>query len=370
MIHEMTKIKKTVSAFFTFCVLSIACLIGLSLKLQVGLSSSNGDWPMFHHDLSHSGYSTSAAPNNNEILWNYTTITRSGTYGHTVRGVFSSPAVADGKVYVGSHDDNVYCLNASTGAKIWNYTTGDNVISSPAVVDGNVYVGSDDGKVYCFSMHAALTPPEVQVGVKAGDWIKIDYTIAGAPSGTPLPEWLKMEFLSVEGTSATIRVTMHMSDGTEQSDTLSVDVVAGGGTFDTLFGFVIPANCTTGDSITMGGDGFTFNVTIEGETTRTYAGASRTVVYTSFSQYGTDLTYYWDKQTGVMVEASAISGTITGTAKATETNIWQAAPSGLPIEPTVLYALIVVIIAIVVAVAFFTIRKKKKTPEEVESPQS
>jgi len=62
--------------------------------------------------------------------------------------VWSSPAVADGKVFVGSYDGKVYCLNASDGALIWNYTTGD-VFSSPAVVDGKVYVGSYDGKVYC-----------------------------------------------------------------------------------------------------------------------------------------------------------------------------------------------------------------------------
>jgi parallel beta-helix repeat protein len=159
------------------------------------------------------------------------------------------------------------------------------------------------------------------VGVKAGDWIKCTYTISGWPSGTPYPEWLKVEFLSVEGTNATIRVTMRMSDGTEQSDTMTLDVAAGGGTFQGLSGFVIPANCTTGDSIYMTGYG---NVTIAGETTGTYAGASRTVVYASFSQYGTQLTYYWDKQTGVMVEASVVSGSVTATAKATETNMWQA----------------------------------------------
>ena len=36
----------------------------------------------------------------------------------------SSPAVANGVVYVGSEDNNVYALNASTGAKLWSYATG------------------------------------------------------------------------------------------------------------------------------------------------------------------------------------------------------------------------------------------------------
>ena len=65
----------------------------------------------------------------------------------------SGPAVANGVVYFGSDDDNVYALNAVTGAKLWSYTTGSAVqTSSPAVVNGMVYVGSNDGKVYAFGL--------------------------------------------------------------------------------------------------------------------------------------------------------------------------------------------------------------------------
>ena len=170
------------------------------------------------------------------------------------------------------------------------------------------------------TVSTAPTPPEVQVGVKAGDWIKLEYTVSGWPAGQPYPEWLKIEFLSVEGTNATVRVTMHMSDGTEQNDTVPI-TIGGGGEALGLSGLVIPANLTVGDSVYISGYG---NVTLAGETTRSYAGASRTVVYASFSQYGTQLTYYWDKQTGVMVEASTTSDSVTATAKATETNMWQA----------------------------------------------
>jgi outer membrane protein assembly factor BamB len=76
--------------------------------------------------------------NNGTKLWNYT----------TGGPVFSSPAVVNGVVYVGSYDYNLYALNATTGAKLWNYTTGDYVWSSPAVVNGVVYAGSNDNNVY------------------------------------------------------------------------------------------------------------------------------------------------------------------------------------------------------------------------------
>jgi len=206
-------------------------------------------------------------------------------------------------------------------------------------------------------------PPEV--GVKAGDWIKCDYSIIGWPSGTPRPEWLKVEIQGVDGTTATVRVTMRMSDGTEQSDTVDVDVVTGGGTFDTLFGFLIPADCSTGDSIIMGGDGLTFNVTIDGEATRTYAGASRTVFHSSFSQYGTQLTYYWDKETGILVEASTSGGGVTAIAKVSETNMWEAAPFWMEWW----FYVIVAVAVVALAGAVYVIRRRKAPTTPIPSPE-
>jgi outer membrane protein assembly factor BamB len=71
--------------------------------------------------------------------------------------VDSSPAVVNGTVYVGSDDNNVYAINAATGAKVWGFTTGDEALSSPAVVNGTVYVGSFDSNVYAIGNAAAAT---------------------------------------------------------------------------------------------------------------------------------------------------------------------------------------------------------------------
>jgi parallel beta-helix repeat protein len=154
-------------------------------------------WSMFHHDPAHTGYTESPAPNTNQLRWNYTAggwvesspavadgkvyvgsgdnktycldaVTGALVWNYTTGGwVFSSPAVADGKVYVGSDDGRVYCLDAVTGAQVWNYTTGDHVRSSPAVVAGKVYVGSDDGKVYCLD---AVTGAQVW-NYTTGGWV-------------------------------------------------------------------------------------------------------------------------------------------------------------------------------------------------------
>jgi len=196
-------------------------------------------------------------------------------------------------------------------------------------------------------------PPEVQVGVKAGDWIKLDFTFSDTPPDALLPQWMKLEFLSVDGTAVTARVTMYMLDETENSDNITVDVAAGGGFFRGpsgvlrgLSGFVIPANSKTGDQIKMGRYGDD-NVTIAGENSRTYAGGDRTVIYASFSHYGTPLTYYWDKQTGALVEAYMVSGGMTETVRATETNMWQAGP---PEEAPTRWPLIIGIIIVVAVI--------------------
>jgi outer membrane protein assembly factor BamB len=67
----------------------------------------------------------------------------------TGNAVNSSPAVANGIVYIGSEDRNFYALNAMTGARVWTFTTGDFVVSSSAAVAyGTVFFGSADHRVY------------------------------------------------------------------------------------------------------------------------------------------------------------------------------------------------------------------------------
>src|SRR5579863_1313337 len=75
------------------------------------------------------------------LLWKYA----------TANGVYSSPAVANGVVYFGSQDSNFYALNATTGALLWKYTTGSAVLCSPTVANGVVYVGSYDNSLYALN---------------------------------------------------------------------------------------------------------------------------------------------------------------------------------------------------------------------------
>jgi outer membrane protein assembly factor BamB len=99
-------------------------------------------WPMWRHDPAHSAIGQSG-PANLTLRWKYT----------TNGAVTSSPSIVDGRVYVGSQDKNIYCLDARLGSFIWNFSTNSRLESSPAVVDGKVYVGPDDGNVYCLDAY-------------------------------------------------------------------------------------------------------------------------------------------------------------------------------------------------------------------------
>jgi outer membrane protein assembly factor BamB len=60
----------------------------------------------------------------------------------------SSPAVANGKVFFGSGDGNVYAADTQTGVLQWKFATKDVVHASPAVVGNTVYIGSWDSYLY------------------------------------------------------------------------------------------------------------------------------------------------------------------------------------------------------------------------------
>jgi outer membrane protein assembly factor BamB len=117
------------------------------LQIVEAKSVDSTDWPMFRHDLSHSGVTNSSTQANSaHLLWSYP----------TSASVLSSPAIVDGLVFFGCKDCYIYCVNASTGDLVWRFPTGHEVNSSPAVYDGKVYVGCDDGWVYCMNISSGM----------------------------------------------------------------------------------------------------------------------------------------------------------------------------------------------------------------------
>jgi len=96
---------------------------------------------MFRGNPAHTGVYLSPAPHLTDTKWTFKTGGK----------VMSTPAVADGVVYVGSNDGNLYALSANDGALAWKFAARLAVSSSPAVAAGLVYVSSVDGNIYAVS---------------------------------------------------------------------------------------------------------------------------------------------------------------------------------------------------------------------------
>lgn len=143
-------------------------------------TSANDDWPMFHHDPQHTGYSTALAPSSSHVLWKHAT-------NHM--NDLPSPIVANDKLYMvitNLSKNNepffqaktpidisknpfeqpcmipgkslLYCLDAGNGTEQWKISL-DTIMceSTPAFADNKIFIGGDDA-LYCYD---ALTGTKI-----------------------------------------------------------------------------------------------------------------------------------------------------------------------------------------------------------------
>ncbi|MCW3997808.1 MAG: PQQ-binding-like beta-propeller repeat protein [Candidatus Bathyarchaeota archaeon] len=128
-------------------------------------------WPMYRYDPVHSATGQSG-PTTLSLLWNFT----------TQGAVVSSPSLADSRVYFGSQDKYVYCLNARTGKLFWKFQTNGRIKSSPAVVDGKVFIGPDDGYIYCLDAYTG----QLIWSTYAGGPIQVTFAAAVVLRSSPI----------------------------------------------------------------------------------------------------------------------------------------------------------------------------------------
>ena len=103
-------------------------------------------WPTYHHDEQNTGYSTSTAPNTNNILWDF-------NISENDNGYVNNPILCNGKLYFTSTTNRIYCLDSSKGKMIWDKTIGNitnyYVNSIPVIYNNKLFVSNYDNKIYC-----------------------------------------------------------------------------------------------------------------------------------------------------------------------------------------------------------------------------
>jgi outer membrane protein assembly factor BamB len=121
-------------------------------------------------------YVTSVGPSNDGKLYCLDAIGSGGSttvyWQYDLHNSWSSPAITEDRLYVGSKDNYIYCFNLTQtpGSEnyYWRYDTQGDVDSSPSVSSGRVYVGSHGGggRIFCFGNY--IEPSIDQAILKEG----------------------------------------------------------------------------------------------------------------------------------------------------------------------------------------------------------
>jgi outer membrane protein assembly factor BamB len=129
---------------------------------------SQTSWYMFRGEPSLRGFATGRLSDSLKLLWKF----------KTEAPTRSSPTVKDGRVFVGSDDGKIYCLNLSDGQEIWSFETEDSIEAAPCILDDSVYVGSSDSFLYALDAESGKLKWKYETGAK----------ILGAANWSPSPK--------------------------------------------------------------------------------------------------------------------------------------------------------------------------------------
>jgi outer membrane protein assembly factor BamB len=98
------------------------------------------------------------------IEWKKPAITWTFEAAQKAQAYYSSAAVNDSLVVIGSRDKLVHALDRKTGKEIWNYPTRGRVDSSPVIAGARVYIGSLDGHLYVLDLATGKEIQKIRLG--------------------------------------------------------------------------------------------------------------------------------------------------------------------------------------------------------------
>jgi hypothetical protein len=202
--------------------------------------------------------------------------------------------------------------------------------------------------LFLFYVFLASVAADVSVGVKQGDWIEYSVAFTGSPPVEHDVVWARMEVMNVTRRRVNAMFISQLSNESMLNVVEDLDLEAG----RLIDLFIIPSGLNVGDKFF---DQVVGDVMIDAVEVRTYAGASRTVVRAA----AVDTQWFWDRSTGVAVEARTSNSVYTLDTIVISTGLWS--PQILGLDQTVFYILLIISAAGAVIVAAVLVLRRKRS---------
>lgn len=200
-LFRITLILASVTVFAVWLA-SFLGIVDLAIDPPQATSAISADvqaqtWPQVRRTPQNSGFTPEQAPVPQGVKWTYT----------TAKPLISSPAAANGQVFLSTEDGSTVALDSGTGEAVWEYSSGypsssapalagdlvyftlrpgsivaleqetgefrwekaleEPILASPIVVDGTLYIGSADSKLHALD---AVTGQELW-DFSTVDWV-------------------------------------------------------------------------------------------------------------------------------------------------------------------------------------------------------
>src|SRR6516162_6148356 len=171
--------------------LPAGALAGVLLPLLVG-AGARADWPTVRGDVARGGSVAAELRPPFRLAW------VRHLAGERL-GSAAEPVVADGRVFVATHQGNLYALDAATGQPLWRCRAHGAFLQAPACAGGLVVAGETGGGLH--ALDARTGEPRWTVFATPGGFdtspaVADDAVFIGARSG---------EFFAVELTTGKVR---------------------------------------------------------------------------------------------------------------------------------------------------------------------
>ncbi len=137
--HSLSRIALLATVFTLFAVYTSSLFSAEAA--QPAVVAKADAWPVFRGDALSDGIAVGSLPEKLEVLWKFNS---------KQHGFEATVAIADGIVFAGCLDGELYAISLADGKEKWKFHTELGFSAPAAVKDGRVFIGDTDGKFYCF----------------------------------------------------------------------------------------------------------------------------------------------------------------------------------------------------------------------------